>query len=250
MDKSDKISIHAPHEGERPQGSPFVWSEYDFNPRSPRGGATSTLVNPGMEIDISIHAPHEGERLNVSRDKAKNWRAFQSTLPARGSDDASDLPYYSYHCISIHAPREGERRAVHIRHGGRHNHFNPRSPRGGATFGAGGALHCRPYFNPRSPRGGATRSHCYDRAVWHISIHAPREGERRSGRAALSIAAHISIHAPREGERRGHTATIELFGTFQSTLPARGSDDCKHSYRIDGAKISIHAPREGERPAT
>ena len=35
---------------------------------------------------ISIHAPHEGERLNVSRDKAKNWRAFQSTLPARGSD--------------------------------------------------------------------------------------------------------------------------------------------------------------------
>ena len=109
MDKSDKISIHAPHEGERPQGSPFVWSEYDFNPRSPRGGATSTLVNPGMEIDISIHAPHEGERLNVSRDKAKNWRAFQSTLPARGSDYGMIYNLSFVINISIHAPREGER---------------------------------------------------------------------------------------------------------------------------------------------
>ena len=36
------ISIHAPHEGERPLGknSPVVVGVY-FNPRSPRGGATS-----------------------------------------------------------------------------------------------------------------------------------------------------------------------------------------------------------------
>ena len=27
-----------------------------------RGSDYSTLVNPGMEIDVSIHAPHEGER--------------------------------------------------------------------------------------------------------------------------------------------------------------------------------------------
>ena len=58
---------------------------------------------------ISIHAPHEGERLNVSRDKAKNWRAFQSTLPARGSDYGMIYNLSFVINISIHAPREGER---------------------------------------------------------------------------------------------------------------------------------------------
>ena len=81
------ISIHAPHEGERPLIY-FIrlmrW--FDFNPRSPRGGATreklrdnqkNRYFNPrsprgGATIkafihsligdDISIHAPHEGER--------------------------------------------------------------------------------------------------------------------------------------------------------------------------------------------
>ena len=155
MDKSDKISIHAPHEGERPQGSPFVWSEYDFNPRSPRGGATSTLVNPGMEIDISIHAPHEGERLNVSRDKAKNWRAFQSTLPARGSDYGMIYNLSFVINISIHAPREGER----------------------LVLIAQGIKAVR--ISIHAPREGERQKSMQNRLTTiPISIHAPREGER------------------------------------------------------------------------
>ena len=57
------VSIHAPHEGERPAFSAAAFSDKSFNPRSPRGGATRTF-----------------------------WRAyriqygFQSTLPTRGSD--------------------------------------------------------------------------------------------------------------------------------------------------------------------
>ena len=54
-----KISIHAPHEGER-QIIPIV--------------------------TILIRAPHEGERqIKIDKDSQKN--RFQSTLPTRGSDD-------------------------------------------------------------------------------------------------------------------------------------------------------------------
>ena len=61
--KEGTISIHAPHEGERP------------------------IVDLGNNYatTISIHAPHEGERLiNGFRSRAE--RPFQSTLPTRGSD--------------------------------------------------------------------------------------------------------------------------------------------------------------------
>ena len=128
------ISIHAPHEGERlaetkaaikdvkfqstlpTRGSDFVRSlswirKSDFNPRSPRGGATLLWFSwCAIRAKISIHAPHEGERLsllppspqssNISihaphegeRPKYKDHPAvamlFQSTLPTRGSDQA------------------------------------------------------------------------------------------------------------------------------------------------------------------
>ena len=80
---------------------------------------------------------------------------FQSTLPTRGSDGRS--------CDT--AP---DRR-----------NFNPRSPRGGATYT------CRAYLN-----------------YFAISIHAPHEGERRVWLVGNSARDGISIHAPHEGERR------------------------------------------------
>ena len=59
--------------------------EDDFNPRSPRGGATTIIGNTQMHLRISIHAPHEGERLAPDRYNSSK-SAFQSTLPTRGSD--------------------------------------------------------------------------------------------------------------------------------------------------------------------
>ena len=57
--------------------------------------------------DISIHAPHEGVRL-------------------------LDIFHVVVAYISIHAPHEGVRRGtLPSRH--RRSHFNPRTPRGGAT---------------------------------------------------------------------------------------------------------------------
>ena len=80
------ISIHAPHEGERQERQLVtVDEEIDFNPRSPRGGATVWADRQSATRQISIHAPHEGER----------------------------HPFYAPRedeiLISIHAPHEGER---------------------------------------------------------------------------------------------------------------------------------------------
>ena len=79
-----------------------------------------------------------------------------------------------------------------------------------------------------------------------VSIHAPREGERRFWVGCLALRG-VSIHAPREGERR-HGVNSRLRREFQSTLPARGSDEIKFVFGFDG-RVSIHAPREGERQA-
>ena len=172
----------------------------DFNPRSPRGGATNRFLLKYVPRMISIHAPHEGERLSAQR-YLGHANAFQSTLPTRGSDRScssavggiagfqSTLPtrgsdnqqaVYS-RCrpnISIHAPHEGERQTGRAENTTRTLDFNPRSPRGGATA-------------------------------------------RRKNKAVLQ---HISIHAPHEGERLGVLADALTIVAFQSTLPTRGSD--------------------------
>ena len=57
------ISIHAPHEGERPAPDGPSNDNSNFNPRSPRGGATGRDESGNKGRKISIHAPHEGERL-------------------------------------------------------------------------------------------------------------------------------------------------------------------------------------------
>ena len=51
-----------------PRGGATVIQKYDyarasyFNPRSPRGGATLLVSDAFVMVNISIHAPHEGER--------------------------------------------------------------------------------------------------------------------------------------------------------------------------------------------
>ena len=82
------VSIHAPHEGERQKkrwrmgrcamfqstlptrGSDAFHSTAlpcycGFNPRSPRGGATTLIIKVTHFTKVSIHAPHEGERLVI-----------------------------------------------------------------------------------------------------------------------------------------------------------------------------------------
>ena len=238
------ISIHAPHEGVRRGCRPKSSWASDFNPRTPRGGATRSLFplhsflnfNPRTPrggatdvsehhqpvIFISIHAPHEGVR-RAGNPTCRNVSRFQSTHPTRGCDlDAKGVDKTSK--ISIHAPHEGVRLFV------------------GRSVSAG---------------------------ISDISIHAPHEGVRRfpmTNRDRLII----SIHAPHEGVRQANAWREPNAWQFQSTHPTRGCDQpgrwtwttYKHfnprtprggATWILGRpglqiSISIHAPHEGVRP--
>ena len=79
----------------------------------------------------------------------------------------------------------------------------------------------------------------------HVSIHAPRKGERRSESQPWRDHTHFNPRSPQGGA----TGMITVLGSpsiFQSTLPARGSDWHDHCHR-EPVYISIHAPRKGER---
>ena len=132
FDDNDVISIHAPHEGERP------------------------LQRTGemMQVIISIHAPHEGERPEAPAD-VSDMSIISIHAPHEGERRISHGGYVLFFKISIHAPHEGERR-------------QPLSARGRQ----------KGHFNPRSPRGGATSTSVITTLQLQISSHAPPEGER------------------------------------------------------------------------
>ena len=176
-----------------------VYTYADFNPRSPRGGATpfaSTLA----------HAT-----------------AFQSTLPTRGSDGWHTDLLRMRRNFNPRSPRGGATIFIaslcHI-----FANFNPRSPRGGATVPSSTGSYHRNDFNPRSPRGGATRGDgCGSAPDGHFNPRSPRGGATPLSFSfvifwyifqstlptrgsdvphfALAEAVPISIHAPHEGER-------------------------------------------------
>ena len=209
-----------PTRGSDDSQSSFLFTPGNFNPRSPRGGATparevslsnmifqSTLPTRGSDArlrgisadkQISIHAPHEGERRRLP-DLHHHKERFQSTLPTRGSDAAVRTKATAAANFNPRSPRGG---ATHhtLRHGPPQQHFNPRSPRGGATTSSAGPSGSRGFQSTLPTRG----SDCCRRCL------------RRSG--------SISIHAPHEGERHRHRGDHQRRQPFQSTLPTRGSD--------------------------
>ena len=182
-----KVSIHAPHEGERPLSFvPCGLQPHGFNPRSPRGGATKHGVtiqdvarsfNPrsprggATHLFLSSRADScngfnprspRGGATGKAPDLAKAAKEFQSTLPTRGSDSK----HIFYQALQTS-------------------------------------------FNPRSPRGGATSAHSPFSSYWfYVSIHAPHEGERLDDDYAYFGYRYVSIHAPHEGERRRKSAFV------------------------------------------
>ena len=165
--------------------------------------------------------------------------------------------------VSIHAPHEGERQYDPIVH--RHRHcFNPRSPRGGATLASWKPAGFQYGFQSTLPTRGATRQSADDyaltrfnprshegsddddeleRAVVHVSIHAPHEGSDGC-RCGPSRPPRSFNHAPHE-ERRSNAGHPRHAGQVQSTLPTRGSDrnyivlfDC--DIPISGRRSTIH----------
>ena len=146
--------------------------------------------------------------------------------------------------------------------------FNPRSPRGGATFylfyycsQVGGFQSTLPTrgsdifiscvflsstsFNPRSPRGGATFS-------YRLSTHIDSRFNPRSPRGGATkrlcggwLHSPVSIHAPHEGERPNQCRKSGRSREFQSTLPTRGSDDPSVALMIAGDWFQSTLPTRG-----
>ena len=98
-----------------------------------------------------------------------------------------------------------------------------------------------------------------------ISIHVPREGHDRDGRAD-HLRHLISIHVPREGHDAARQKKRIQHVLFQSTCPARGTTEASdghyetqpfqstcpargttawHIVAAENLVISIHVPREG-----
>ena len=147
-----------------------------FNPRSPRGGATSIFA-PYKKAPLRFQStlPARGSD-GCALQRAGKCGGFQSTLPARGSD----------HYVCVYHDK--------IQH-----------------------------FNPRSPQGGATIDDFSDPCPFCISIHAPRKGERLSLADACPNLGNISIHAPRKGERHKSRAIYIPKNYFNPRSPQGGA---------------------------
>ena len=213
------ISIHAPRTGSDVCRMVGIKHPDDFNPRSPHG------ERPTVVGALPI------------------WRAFQSTLPARGATDTTL-------CILMAS----------------NTHFNPRSPHGERPIHEMRHTYISIIFQSTLPARGATVTFAPCARADLISIHAPRTGSdlvailRERGDL-------ISIHAPRtgsdnrrrraydrrkryfnprspHGERQHSIYGARVFGDISIHAPRTGSDVV---VRIDNglAIISIHAPRTG-----
>ncbi len=183
------------------------------------------LRSPIGGFDISIHAPHEGERRD---EKGRGAETVQISIHAPHEGERQSLARAAAEAegISIHAPHEGERLA-HI----------------------GKLITVAGNFNPRSPRGGATflcKLPCILKLRFQSTL--PTRGSDTAKGGQEKWVRHFNPRSPRGGATRGHFPTTALPDGFQSTLPTRGSDDEQPVINSITIKISIHAPHEGERP--
>ena len=80
-----------------------------------------------------------------------------------------------------------------------------------------------------------------------VSIHAPHEGERHSGRPCRPDPRVVSIHAPHEGER--HEDSLEALTATNVSIhaPHEGERHRRSLTHMCAGEVSIHAPHEGER---
>ena len=102
--------------------------------------------------------------------------------------------------------------------------FNPRSPRGGATRISIMTAQAPTNFNPRSPRGGATRGGRRSPLPPIISIHAPHEGERLETCRKVAAAVDFNPRSPRGGATAEKCICIQHFREFAEYYPLRHGD--------------------------
>ena len=149
---------------------------------------------------------------------------FQSTLPARGSDQKIAGTRAFKWDISIHAPRKGERPAKE-----RYRRivitFQSTLPARGSDAPHSRVLRCQYYFNPRSPQGGATRLNFVKRQkTGDFNPRSPQGGATPQLIAQAKSMMDFNPRSPQGGATYYLNAIFFFDRKFQSTLPARGSD--------------------------
>ena len=171
---------------------------------------------------------------------------FQSTLPTRGSDgrhgqrDAKKLEFQST------LPTRGSDPCQRCAALGSVIYFNPRSPRGGATFIFLLSYQQHPNFNTRSPRGGATLVALINHEIDGFQSTLPTRGSDKITKGAMKWQLQISIHAPHEGERPKQLHSCSVSADFNPRSPRGGATPRSRRWSRF-VIISIHAPHEGER---
>ena len=159
--------------GERRKLFIVLGRHIDFNPRSPCGERRELFPRPFCQAGISIHAPRVGS--DTGGDNNVDFeRAFQSTLPVRGSTGAEEGRSVILLDFNPRSPC-GERRWYKIPDDSK-NVFQSTLPVRGATPPPCRARSIQCGFNPRSPCGERLREFRTGSEGGGVSIHAPRAG--------------------------------------------------------------------------
>ena len=215
------VSIHAPHEGERPAACLPRPERMSFNPRSPRGGATgvgcceaegcafqSTLPTRGSDRTARPKAESTG-RFNPRSPRGgatapaaqrSSPSAFQSTLPTRGSDSSVPLAVTAFFKFQSTLPTRGSDcdAAVGVAPVVAFQSTLPTRGSDGVEY-----LHCAAslWFQSTLPTRGSDVEVVAERVGgFVVSIHAPHEGERLADGVRRGLAeARFNPRSPRGG---------------------------------------------------
>ena len=196
----------------------------DFNPRSPRGGATRRY---------KLYYKHGAIY-------------FNPRSPRGGSDRRSISNINRGIYFNPRSPRGGAT-TVQPAFPTPVRYFNPRSPRGGATGRYAFAPFAIPHISIHAPHEGERHAvQVGDYYGSEISIHAPHEGERRSCSSTVGGIVGFQSTLPTRGSDHFLRSARRQPCDFNPRSPRGGATDWAKALERHGV-ISIHAPHEGER---
>ena len=224
-------------------------------------GSDLVEVGDASHVGISIHAPRMGS--DPGHGERRDIEGISIHAPRMGSD--LDKGHVHHHPADFNPRSPDGERPHRPPSDPTRMHFNPRSPDGERPVPRTLPPRCI-HFNPRSPDGerllrnhlyitsrvfqstlpgwGATHGRFHGRAVFAISIHAPRMGSDPPTGCDSRYTQTISIHAPRMGSDLPIRLLALPFAAFQSTLPGWGATRAVVR-AVPKVAISIHAPRMG-----
>ena len=170
-----------------------------FNPRSPRGGATSKTSSSPIKLCI-----------------------FQSTLPTRGSDVTKTIHRAAEQYFNPRSPRGGATLSS-INYQPTYE-FQSTLPTRGSDIYFPPFLQELVIFQSTLPTRGSDGAVPEDKADKNISIHAPHEGERHKWLIYRYDCGNFNPRSPRGGATAEKCICMQHFREFAEYYPLRHGD--------------------------